>query len=117
MLHAETHSWIFPCSKLFRVLFLSPGESLEENSADWTPPKRFTSRYSLGEVKFAQLKEHSSGFCENVSDVIKTCIRPVCRLSGVGETEDGVELHVQDEVKDEEGLLVHRAGNKILLNT
>ncbi len=31
-------------------------------------------------------------------------LQPVCSLSGVGETEDGVEFHAQDEVEDKEGL-------------
>lgn len=32
-------------------------------------------------------------------------VSPVCSLSGVGETEDGAELHPQDEVEDEERLV------------
>lgn len=32
-------------------------------------------------------------------------LQPVCALSGVGEAEDGAELHAQDEVEDEERLL------------
>lgn len=38
----HTHSWIFPCSNSFSVFFLSPGESREENSAAWIPPKSCT---------------------------------------------------------------------------
>lgn len=41
----------------------------------------------------------------------------MCRLSGVGETEDGAELQIQDEVKDEQGLLVHRARDIKLLQS
>lgn len=36
-------------------------------------------------------------------------------LSGVGEAEDGAELHPQDEVEDEEGLPAQCAGNIKLL--
>lgn len=44
-------------------------------------------------------------------------LQPVRRLPGVGETEDGAELHVQDEVEDEQRLFAQRAGDVILLKT
>lgn len=40
---------------------------------------------------------------------------PVCCVSGVGEAEDGAELHTQDEVQNEEGLVAQSARNIILL--
>lgn len=36
-------------------------------------------------------------------------------LSGVGEAEDGAELHPEDEVEDEEGLSAQCTGNVKLL--
>lgn len=42
-------------------------------------------------------------------------LRPVSSFSGVGETEDGAELHVQDEVEDEQRLFAQRARDIILL--
>lgn len=44
-------------------------------------------------------------------------LQPVRRLPGVGKTEDGAELHVKDEVKDEQWLFVQSAGDVILLKT
>lgn len=44
-------------------------------------------------------------------------LQPVRRLPGVGETEDGAELHVQDEVEDEQRLFAQCAGDVILLKT
>lgn len=44
-------------------------------------------------------------------------LAPVSSLSGVGETEDGAELHVQDEVEDEQRLFAQRARDVILLKT
>lgn len=41
----------------------------------------------------------------------------MCSLSGVGETEDGTELHAQDEVEDKKGLLTQCAWHIILLKT
>lgn len=43
----HAYSWILPCSKPFRALFLSLGLSCEENSAAWTPPNSCTSTHSL----------------------------------------------------------------------
>lgn len=44
-------------------------------------------------------------------------LQPVRRLPGVGETEDGAELHVKDEVKDEQWLFVQCAWDVIFLKT
>lgn len=44
-------------------------------------------------------------------------LQPVSSFSGVGETEDGAELHVQDKVQDEQRLFAQRARDVILLKT
>lgn len=44
-------------------------------------------------------------------------LQPVRRLPGVGKTEDGAELHMKDEVKDEQWLFVQSAGDVKLLKT
>ncbi len=41
----------------------------------------------------------------------------MCSLPGVGEAEDGAELHIEDEVEDEEGLFTQCTGYVILLKT
>lgn len=46
---------------------------------------------------------------------ISSSFQPVCGLFGVGKTKDGVELHAEDEMEDEEGLLAHGTGHIVLL--
>lgn len=61
--------------------------------------------------------EPDSSKCTQSCDDSSSLTQPVCGLSGVGEAEDGTELHTQDEVEDEEGLIAQCGGHIILLQT
>lgn len=105
---------LLTCTQRHSQLDLSLFEFLQR-------PLSFTRRESWGELSslnsteelHQQVKSEEENTVKPRWTAENTCkklvsgcrvLRPVRSLSGVGEAEDGAELHAQDEVENEEGL-------------